>query len=241
VTRRRAIHWLIGLAVLLLILVVADRVGEVVAAKAAQRYLAQQTVFEQPPSVTIDGFPFLTQVVEGHYGKVAVKGSQVTLDGVDATNLRAQLHGVHLPLSAVFGGAVHSLPVDSITGSITFTYAELASLTQIDGLALREQDGQLHVTADLAIPGLNVTAAVSGVGSVAVVAGALRLSVTQLSVQGLQVPSSALAALAATLAVAIPIPALPYGLQITSVTPGPTGVQIDGTATNVVITQTGNG
>jgi hypothetical protein len=241
VTRRRAIHWLIGLAVVLIILLVADRVGEVVAAKAAQRYLAQQTVFEQPPSVTIDGFPFLTQVAEGRYGKVTVSGAQVTLDGVDASNLRAQLHGVHLPLSAVFGGTVHSLPVDSITGSISFTYAELASFTQIDGLALREQNGQLHASANLAIPGLNITAAVSGVAAVAVVAGSLRLSVSQLSAAGVTVPSSALAALAATLAVPIPIPALPYGLQITAVTPGPSGVQVDGTAAHVVITADGGG
>lgn len=235
-TRRRAIHWLIGLAVLLIVVLVADRVGEAVAANAAQRYLAQQTVFGQPPSVTIDGFPFLTQVAEGRYDHVAVTGPQVTLDGVDGSNLRVQLHGVHLPLSAVFGGTVHSLPVDSVTGSVSFTYAELASLTQIDGLALSEQGGQLHVSADLAIPGLNVTAAVSGVGSVAVVAGTLRLSVTQLSAAGVTVPSSTLSALAATLAVAIPIPALPYGLQISAVTPGPSGVQVDAAAAHVVIT-----
>jgi hypothetical protein len=170
-----------------------------------------------------------------------VKGSQVTLDGVPANGLRAELHGVHLPLSAVFGGSVHSLPVDSITGSISFTYAEIASFTQLDGLALQEQDGQLHATANLVIPGLNTTAAVSGVAAVAVVDGTLRLSVTQLAVAGVAVPSSALTALAATLAVPIPIPALPYGLRVTAVTPGVGGVEVDGTATNVVITQTGSG
>jgi hypothetical protein len=239
--RRRVVHWVIAVVVLLVILVAADRVSAAVAAKAAQRYLAQQTVFEQAPSVSISGFPFLTQAIEGRYGTVEVKGSQVALDGVVASNLHAELHGVHLPLSAVFGGAVHSLPVDSITGSLTFTYAEVASLTQIDGLVLREEDGQLHATATVSIPELNVTTTVSGVAAVAVVSGNLRLSVTQLAATGLAVPSSVLSALAATLAVPIPIPELPYGLQITSVTPGSSGMQVDAAAAHVVISPSGGG
>jgi hypothetical protein len=240
VTHRRAVGWLIGLLVVVVILVVADRVSAAVAGNVAQRYLAQQAAFESSPSVSIKGFPFLTQAVEGRYGDVEVRSDgPVTIDGIAATNVAANLHGVHLPLSSVFGGTVSTLPIDSVNGSVTFSYSQVATLTHISGLAIADQGGQLHVSAEVAIPGLNVTGSVSGTAAVTVTNSMLRLSVSQLSVAGLSVPAGVLQQLATTLAAPIALPALPYGLQVDAVTPQPDGLVVVGSAVNVVLSSAG--
>jgi hypothetical protein len=235
VTRRRVTTGLIVLVVLLGLLVAADRIGAVLATNAAQRYLAQQAFFDDPPKVELAGFPFLTQAVEGHYDDITVRSAAIELNGVPAINLDAHLHGVHLSLSDALGGSVHSLPVDSVDGSVTFAYAEVAQLSQISGLALTESDGQLHVSANLTVPDLDVSAAVSGSAAPRIVDGRLVLAVTGLSVAGLTLPAAVLSQLSALLAVPIPIPTLPYGLQVTSLTATPAGLVVDGRATKLVI------
>jgi hypothetical protein len=235
VTRRRAVGWLSALVVLLIVLVAADRVSAMLASKTAERYLARQAAFAQPPKVQINGFPFLTQAISGRYDDVEVRDSAVELGGVPASNLIAHLHGVHLPLSDLFGGTVTSLPVDSASGSLTLSYPEVVRLSQIPMLAITDSDGQLHVSATLTIPGFGVSAPVTGVGRAQIVGGALQLTVTQLSVDGLTVPASVLDVLTHDLEVPITLPALPYGLHVTGVTPTATGIVIAGSATQVVI------
>jgi hypothetical protein len=239
--RRRAISWLIVLLVLVGLLIGADRVSAVVASNTAATYLGRQAEFGQRPSVHIHGFPFLTQAVAGRYDDIDVHAPAVELDGVRATDLRAVLRGVHLPLSDILGSSVASLPVDSATGSVTFSYGEVAQFSQIPGLTLTDVNGALRVTATLSIPGTSVTAAVSGAGTARIESQALRLTVTQLTVAGLSLPTEVLTQLAALLAVPIPIPALPYGLQIDGVTPVADGLLVSGNVNHVVITKSGPG
>ena len=52
---------------------------------------------------------------------------------------------------------------------------------------------------------------------------------------GLTLPAAVLSQLSALLAVPIPIPTLPYGLQVTSLTATPAGLVVDGRATKLVI------
>jgi hypothetical protein len=234
---RRFIRWLIALVVLVVIVAVADRVGATVASNTAGRYLAKQAAFESPPKVEIDGIPFLTQAVEGRYRDVRIRAAEVTLAGVQASNLQANLHGVHLPLHSVLGGHVQTLPIDSVAGSVTFSYAEIEKLaqSQIPGLTLVDQGGQLRVSAKLTVPVVGGSADVTGTGTVTVSGNELTIKVTGVSVAGVSVPSEVISQLEAILAAPIAIPALPYGLHLDSVTAGPAGLMATGSARNVVL------
>ncbi len=236
--RRRWTGWLIALVVLLLIVAVADRVGATVASNTAARYLAKQAAFAAPPKVQIDGIPFLTQAVGGRYRDVQIRSSEVTLEGVQVSNVRVDLHGVHLPLRSVLGGNVQVLPIDSVAGSVIFSYAEIDKLaqSQIPGLTLVDQDGQLRVSAKLTVPVLDISADVTGTGTIAVSGSALTIKVTGISAAGVSVPSEVVSQLQAIFAAPIPIPALPYGLHLTAVTAESSGVQVSGSASNVVLT-----
>jgi hypothetical protein len=238
VRRKTAIRLLIGIVIVLGLLVGIDRIAAAVASNQAEKYLAQQAVFTQPPSVRIGGFPFLTQAIGGRYDDIEVRSAGVELDGIPATNLKATLHGVRLPISAAFGRPLKTLTVDSASGSVTFSYPEVATLSQIPGLVITASGGQLAVSAKLAIPGLGISATVSGTGTARYDGSALRLNVTALTVAGVSVPAAVIPELESALAVPITIPALPYGLQIDAITPTTAGIVVTGSATNSVIATT---
>lgn len=238
-TGRRTIRVLVVLGVLVVLLLIADRVAAVYAGKSAARYLDKRADFASSPTVDIHGFPFLTQAFSGRYRDVEIRSGTVTVGSVRASSLDVDLHGAHLPLSDAFGGTITSLPVDSITGTVTFSYPELVQLSNIPGLSLSESQGQLVVAATLKVPGVGLTAPVSGRATASIVGDAVRLHVSDITVAGLSLPAAALAQLEAELAVPIAIPALPFGLVVRSVTATATGVVLTGSASQVVISATG--
>jgi hypothetical protein len=238
-TGRRTIRILIVLGVLVVLLLVADRVASVYAGKSAARYLDKRADFASSPTVDIKGFPFLTQAFSGRYRDVEIRSGTVTVGSVRASSLDVHLRGAHLPLSDAFGGTITSLPVDSITGTVTFSYPELVRLSNIPDLSLSDSQGALVVTATLKVPGAGITAPVSGRATAAIVGDAVSLHVSDISVAGLSLPAADVAQLEAALAVPIPIPALPFGLVVRSVTASASGVVITGSASQVVISATG--
>jgi hypothetical protein len=238
--RRRLIGWLVALAVLLGLLVAADRVSASVAGSAAQKSLAQQAYFQQAPKVQVRGFPFLTQALGGTYDDVEVTASAVQLDGVTGHDLKADLKGVHLSASAAISGHVTSVPVDSVAGSVRFDYPDLAALIAVpgvSGLSLSASGNQVLVSATVVIPGLNVSTTVSGAATIRVAGGTVALTVTGLKASGLTVPAVLLQQVAASLSVPISIPALPYGLQIDQLTPQAAGILVTGSAAHIVVTR----
>jgi hypothetical protein len=234
-SRSRIPRLLVVLVCLVIAVIAADRITAVLAERAAATYLAKQAQFVSPPTVDVHGVPFLTQALQGRYRDVEVRSDGVRLDQVSASSFDVHLRGVHLPVSAAFGGRIRQLVCDSVDGTVTFSYAELVSLSKIPGLSLADSNGRLAVTATLAIPTLGSDLSVSGIAAVRIESGAVRLIVSQISVAGLTLPAAAVAALASTLATPIPIPALPFGVIIASAVPGPSGVAISGSGQHVVL------
>ncbi len=68
---------LIGVIILAVLLVVADRVSVAVAENQISDRLTSAYGLAGKPGVTITGFPFLTQVVTGDYQQIDVSASQV--------------------------------------------------------------------------------------------------------------------------------------------------------------------
>ena len=95
--------FLILLLILVILLVAADRISVYVAQRKVASRLAGAYNLSTPPSVTIQGFPFLTQVVAGRYDQVDVTLSSVTAGGVEMRDLRARFTGVHAPLVRLLG------------------------------------------------------------------------------------------------------------------------------------------
>lgn len=106
--------------VLLIVLVIADRVGNAVAENDFANQ-AQQAGLPVRPSVTITGFPFLTQLLQRDFRQVDFSARNVPAGPLEISSITATATGVHVNSS--FNGAV----VDHITGSGLVTFAALAN------------------------------------------------------------------------------------------------------------------
>ncbi|MGC5019882.1 DUF2993 domain-containing protein [Micromonospora sp. DT47] len=250
--RRRGRKVLVTLVVLLLILagllVVADRVAAGVAERAiadqVSQEVAKQDAQSAPPKVDVGGFPFLTQVLGGRYERISivltevqgpVQGETVSLPrlDVDARNVRASLD----TLRSGQGDVV----AESVNGTGTVSYDSLAKLLDRPGLKLGEQNGKLAVTAPVDILGQKLT--VAGTADVTVSDnGKVALRFNDLNAEGLPaVPlaKTLLSNYAKGISIDVPLPELPFQLNVRKVEPKPEGLMVTADAKDVPINSAG--
>jgi LmeA-like phospholipid-binding len=130
--RRRRIL-LIGLVSLIVLLLIADRVGAVEAKSAMRKKIVASVAQSagpgtKPPiveNVQVRGFPFLTQVLFGKYKDIRLTLDQIPTPGPEIERVSARLQGLHVPFSAAIRNKVGKVPVDKVSGTVAITYAEL--------------------------------------------------------------------------------------------------------------------
>ncbi|SCL14148.1 Protein of unknown function [Micromonospora rhizosphaerae] len=249
--RRRGRKVLIGLVVLLLILggllVAADRVAAGVAERAiadqVKQEVAKKNAQSAPPQVDIGGFPFLTQVLAGKYERISivlkdvqgpVQGGTVSVPqlDVDARNVKASLDTIRSGQGDVVA--------ESVDGTGTITYDSLAKLLGRPGLTLGERDGKLVVNAPVDILGAKLT--VTGTADVTVAKGKVALRFNDLNAEGLPnlpMARTLLANYAKSISIDVPLPELPFQLNVRKVEPRPEGLTVTADARNVPINAAG--
>ncbi|MER6575050.1 DUF2993 domain-containing protein [Nonomuraea sp. NPDC001023] len=92
---------IIFLIVLVVLFVVVDRVAVAGVERDLSNRIAAATDLSGTPKVTIEGIPFLTQAVSGHYPEVRFDLGTLTYGGVPVKNLRGVAYDVTAPLSDV--------------------------------------------------------------------------------------------------------------------------------------------
>jgi len=228
-TRRRR-PWrtvIIVLIVLLGLLVAAD-----FAARAfAQNKMAseiQQQGFPKKPDVSINGFPFLTQVASRDFKNIQVSSSNITEGPLLIQSIHATMTGVHVNSSFQSG------TVDHLNGTMTVTFSALAN-------AMTSQAGAL---GSLVSSGLTLSDAGNNEvkASLNLLGGlASGTAVWQISPSGPNeihahlVSSSGIgsAALSGISDITVPLPKLPMGMTIQSISVTPTGLVAVVTGHNV--------
>jgi hypothetical protein len=224
------------LVVLLLLLglaVVADRVAHGIAEDRVATELAAQGGLQGTPEVEITGFPFLTQAVGGRYDELRISLTAEQLGQPAGTRADIALHGVEVPLSGVLSGSVDQVPVERIDGTATLSYDLLSDQLGPDTELTREGDG-LRITRTVEILGrsLPLTAA----GQVTLEGSDLVVDVGEATGAGVDVPDWLLERAVDLLDLRYTVPALPFGLELTDVTPAGDGVEIRVEATDTVLT-----
>jgi hypothetical protein len=209
--RRRRWPW-ISLIAIIVILVAADRVGVVIAENKMASQIQQQG-FPTKPDVTIQGFPFLTQLAAKDFKTVVISASNVTEGPLEIASLHATIHGMHINSS--FSGAT----LDSINGSALITFTALANAGGLPQGITLTADGPDQVKATLNVP---------IIGTVSVVAQVTKTGPSTFNVKVTQfgdVPPSLLGNLA-NFNINVPKSALPAGLTIQSVSVTQQGVLV---------------
>jgi hypothetical protein len=207
-TPRRRRRWplilLIIVVVLAGLLVVVDRVAVHLADNEFATQIQKQG-FTTKPSVSIQGFPFLTQVAARDFKDVRItangeKAGPVTIDDINAT-LR------DIKLNSGFSSGT----VSSIDGTGLITFGNLAKAgSSAAGVAdlkiARKSNDEAKITA-------NVAGIFSGSGVARVTESGGKIHVRLISAGG--IPASILGGLGNF---SIPLPNLPMGMTLQSVT-----------------------
>jgi hypothetical protein len=220
--RRRGRGW-IGLLITLIVLAVLFVIGDQIAKAYAQNMIASKIQssdgMSAKPAVTIEGFPFLTQVAAHDIGTIDISASNVPAGKLVISSVKATATGVHL--NSGFSGAT----VDHISGTALVTFASLLNATGAHGVT---------ISAD---PSSGPNAATVSVGPFTAPA-----TVTQTGPNKVTVKVGGLGAVAASFIGQLPdytftVPKLPMGLQLQGVSVTSQGIVIKVAARDTTISQ----
>jgi LmeA-like phospholipid-binding len=210
-------HFLIVLVVVVGLLVAADFIAKSVAqGKLASEI--QQHGFPKKPSVSIAGFPFLTQVATRNIHQVKISSSNIREGPVRISKISATMTGIHLNSGFTSG------KVDQIEGSVLITFASLSKTLSDQIGPLGSLVGGSGLTLSMASPS-EVKASLN----LLVTSGSATWRISRRSGQEFQVtlvsssgfPSSVLGSISNF---TIKIPELPLSVKIDTVHITPDGV-----------------
>lgn len=219
----RLFRFFFSILLLLALLVVADRFAARVAGQVVADRIKASQHLTTTPSVSIKGFPFLTQLAAGSYDHVDASAVDVKNAGVRATSLTLHLYGVKVSAADVLGQSVKTIPVDHADGDVGLSYADINALVKADGVTVKAgAAGVVTVTGSVVVAGQRFKG--SGAGSVAATPGGLRVTISDLRTTGLTAAVTAL--LRTKLSFLIPNSSLPYGIKVQSVEVTSTGVTV---------------
>ncbi|MER5354723.1 DUF2993 domain-containing protein [Kitasatospora sp. NPDC002551] len=219
----------IGVVVLSGVLVGADRIAVGVAEDEAAEQILKSGRMSQKPDVSIEGFPFLTQVVSQKLDDVRISSDGLTVgEGKD----EVALHAFQARLSGVeVSGNMSSATVESGSGSGLITYADLARLLP-PASELVPNVGRLSLGG-----GTRLSLSYGGPGKVKASLGPFPVGDAAVHSQGdtVTVDGFKLSAMASLLAgvsdqslapISFTLSTLPAGLNLASVTPREDGLQL---------------
>jgi hypothetical protein len=202
--------FIIALVALIILLVAGDFIAKAVAQNEVASQIQKQG-FPKKPSVSIAGFPFLTQVIGKDIQQVTISSTDIPEGPVDISRINAVISGIHLT------GGFTSGTVSKLSGTVLVTFPALEH-------TMNSQLGPLGSL--LSSSGLTLSAAghdkIKASLDLLVASGSATWRVTRVSGQEVDiklvgssgVPASALSSLRD---IHIPIPKLPLGVKIDSV------------------------
>jgi hypothetical protein len=216
---------LIGAAVLVVLLVAADRISAAVAENQISNRLTSAYGLPDKPGVSITGFPFLTQVAAGDYQQIDVSASQVPADGATLHDLKIRLSGVHATVSQVLGNGSSMVTADRAAGSAMVGFGTVGRRFP-GGFRLHPDGKNLSVSGRLAYHGAHIP--VSATVTLGVSDSGIRVTPVRVDVPGL--PGLPVSAYSSQLRIVVPLSTLPLHLHLTSVHVTPDGLRIAASA-----------
>jgi len=222
--RRRRRRWpFITLIVIILVLVVADRGANAYTEDQMASQVQSSLALSGKPHVTIQGFPFLTQLAARDFRTVNINASNETAGPggqLEIASLTATLHGMHIH-------GLKKATIDQFTASALITFTALGNAGGIPQGITLSADGPDKVKASVDILGVTGTA-VAQVTQV----GPGKINIKVIDLGGL--PADVLGS-AANFTVSIP--KLPAGVSIQSISVTQQGLQITASGQNTTLSQ----
>jgi hypothetical protein len=229
---------LILVFVLALLLVGADRVLAAVAEgqiekKVTEQLAAQNIKTVGEPSVTVEGVPFLTQVVGKEFKAIRIRLDSVQSTGITLTDLDVRATKVKADVFELMDGK-GEITATKVAGTGAVSYSSIAGLLQQPDLTIVADNGKLKLRLPVKFAGQSF--AVVAFGTVAMSGGKVKLTVNDVRPDGGGLPGGAqtlLTALAGKLSQELELPALPYDMTVESIEVAGEGLRVHASALNV--------
>jgi hypothetical protein len=222
---RRSVVALFAIIVIALLLVIGNFVGKAVAENdMADQFTANGLAVK--PSVNIEGFPFLTQVVARDFRKVVITASNIPAGPVTISSLHATITGMHLNSS--WNGAT----IDHLTAT---AFVSLSSLT--DGISNELGDAASLTAVPDGPNTLKITGSVLGLSA----SGEVEIKQTGPQQITIELPTTgglvgSLLGSAASFPINLPA-GVPPSLRITGLALNGTGLTLSAAATNATFSK----
>jgi len=217
-----------------------DRIAAHVAADRIASIVKTDAGLARSPHVAVRGFPFLTQALSGHYRRIDVTASDIFNSGQPpGAVLELAFSDVRLPLSTVLSGKINSVPVATVSGTVTIPFVNLQAAAGVPGLSILSgapgSADEIKVSEVVNVPTGNLTvfltARVTAHGDLIVVTP---LDLT--TADGTPVPAAVKKQVLAEAVLSVKLPGLPTGVGISAVSVTTGGVLVTLHATNLVLT-----
>jgi hypothetical protein len=193
------------------------------------------------PKVTVEGFPFLTQVAAGKYPHIVVRAGDVFADdpGGGAT-LRLDFFNARIPASKVLHGQVSTVPVQHVTGSMDVPFTQLSAASGVAGLsglsAVPDESDEIQLAETVQVASVSVPAQL--VARISVANDSISVAPVSVTAAGLTpIPASVSGAVLAKAAFSVKLPGLPDGVQLTGFTIDASGISVTMSADALVLSK----
>jgi len=253
---------IIAVLVIVALAVAADFGAAAAAEYEVAKQIRQQLHLASDPSVRINGFPFLTQAVAGHYTAIDVQASGVSADPLHDLDVAVTLHNVEAPLAEVISGDLHSVRAAKADGRVRIKDTDLGRAIGIEDLRIQQPSDQeikellppgtptsdsprgnrtpikMVATTDLAGQHTEIVA----LGVIELTRGSVRITTSDVRLAGGGVGTVALPrpirqTLLNTLSTDVKTGGLPFAAIPTRVWVETGSIVVEGTANNVVLSQ----
>ena len=218
----------IALVILAGILVAADRIALVIAERATGKTVQAAQHLDRAPSVSVAGFPFLTQLIAAHFSKVTLSAADLTVGRqgrtVRISRVQAVLRGVDVARD------LSSVHADTATAASTITYPDLSATLGVPlsyGGPSRDGVGRVTARRSVAVAGQQISGSVTA--EVKIEGGSLRFVAPVVSIDGAgsaAVPQPVVDAFGSLFGAPLALTGLPFGLTVRSVIADREGVHI---------------
>jgi hypothetical protein len=249
---------IIAVLVVVALAVAADFATAAYAEHTVATQMRQQLGLRSDPSVRINGFPFLTQALAGHYTAINVRATGVPADPLHDLDVEATLHDVTAPLAEVTAGDMHSVRAARVDGRVRIKDTDLGRAIGIEDLRIQLPSDQetkevlpagtptndaphgdrapvkMVATTDL----LGQRTEIVGIGLIQLTGGVVRISVADVRLAragagAVGLPRPARQTLLKTLSTEVKPGDLPFAVTPTRVWVETGSVVVEGTASNV--------
>ena len=221
--RRRRRKWpLITLIVIILVLVIGDRAANAYTEDQMASQMQASLALSGKPHVTIQGFPFLTQLAARDFNTVDISANNETAGPggqLEIASLTATLHGMHIH-------GLKSATVDQFNASALITFAALGSAGGVPQGVSLSADGPNKIKASVDVGPLSESADAQITQT-----GPGQINIKVLDAGG--ITSDVLG----NLNFNVTIPKLPAGVSIKSINVTQQGVRISVAGTNTNLSQ----